>query len=101
MAFQVLLTYNVATATHDEGLMDRLMRWLSQDMRQLFLDKESVMGQLILFHVPTHFRPPAKQWTPPELRGKVLAFVRRPRNVRLTQPAGSSRRSDNRETRLS
>jgi hypothetical protein len=44
--------------------------------------KEGVMAKLIEFYVPANFPLSNKQWTPEELRGKIINF-----------PAGTVRRS--------
>jgi hypothetical protein len=44
--------------------------------------KEDVMAKLIEFYVPANFQSPKKQWTPEELRGKIINF-----------PAGTVRKS--------
>lgn len=36
--------------------------------------KEDVMAKLIEFYVPANFQSPKKQWTPEELRGKIIDF---------------------------
>ena len=36
--------------------------------------KEDVMAKLIMFYVPANFQSPKKQWTPEELRGKIINF---------------------------
>jgi hypothetical protein len=36
--------------------------------------KEDVMAKLIEFYVPANFQSPKKQWTPEELRGKIINF---------------------------
>lgn len=38
--------------------------------------KEDVMAKLIKFYVPANFHP-KKQWTPEELRGKIIDFPAR------------------------
>jgi hypothetical protein len=69
-----------------------IVRWLRQDVLSLFFGEESVMGKVIAFYVPTHFRPAATRWTPPGMRGKVLAFARRPQRATLAQTVSSSRK---------
>jgi len=32
------------------------------------------MAKLIVFYVPENFQKPKKQWTPEELRGKIINF---------------------------
>jgi hypothetical protein len=32
------------------------------------------MAKLIEFYVPANFQSPKKQWTPEELRGKIINF---------------------------
>jgi len=32
------------------------------------------MAKLIMFYVPANFQSPKKQWTPEELRGKIINF---------------------------
>ena len=39
--------------------------------------KEDVMAKLIEFYVPANFQSPKKQWTPEELRGKIIDFPAR------------------------
>ena len=43
--------------------------------------KEDIMAKLIKFYVPANFHP-KKQWTPEDLRGKIIDF-----------PVGASRKS--------
>jgi hypothetical protein len=44
--------------------------------------EEDVMAKLIEFYVPANFQLSNKQWTPEELRGKIINF-----------PAGTARKS--------
>ena len=32
------------------------------------------MAKLIQFYVPQNFKPPKRQWQPPEQRGKLIEF---------------------------
>jgi len=53
----------------------RLLRWLLKNARWLWAaGKEDVMAKLIEFYVPANFQSPKKQWTPEELRGKIINF---------------------------
>jgi hypothetical protein len=62
----------------------RLLRWLLKNAaRQLGVaGKEDVMAKLIEFYIPANFQLSNKQWTPEELRGKIINF-----------PAGMTRKS--------
>ena len=62
----------------------RFLRWLLKNAaRRLGITgKEDVMAKLIMFYVPTNFPLSNKQWTPEELRGKIINF-----------PAGTARKS--------
>jgi hypothetical protein len=54
----------------------RLLRWLLKNAarRHGATGKEDVMAKLIEFYVPANFQSPKKQWTPEELRGKIINF---------------------------
>jgi hypothetical protein len=54
----------------------RLLRWLLKNAaRQLGVaGKEDVMAKLIEFYIPANFQLSNKQWTPEELRGKIINF---------------------------
>jgi hypothetical protein len=62
----------------------RLLRWLLKNAaKQLGVaGKEDVMAKLIEFYIPANFQLSNKQWTPEELRGKIINF-----------PAGMTRKS--------
>ena len=62
----------------------RLLRWLLKNAarRHRASGEEDVMAKLIEFYVPANFQSPKKQWTPEELRGKIINF-----------PAGTARKS--------
>jgi hypothetical protein len=36
--------------------------------------KEAVMAKLIEFYIPANHPTKTRPWTPPELRGKIIAF---------------------------
>jgi hypothetical protein len=54
----------------------RLLRWLLKNAarRHRASGEEDVMAKLIVFYVPANFQSPKKQWTPEELRGKIINF---------------------------
>jgi hypothetical protein len=54
----------------------RLLRWLLKNAarRHRAAGEEDVMAKLIEFYVPANFQSPKKQWTPEELRGKIINF---------------------------
>jgi hypothetical protein len=55
----------------------RLLRWLLKKnaaRRHRASGEEDVMAKLIVFYVPENFQKPKKQWTPEELRGKIIDF---------------------------
>jgi len=54
----------------------RFLRWLLENAaeRQAVPGKEDAMAKLIEFYVPADFKAPKTQWTPEELRGKIIAF---------------------------
>jgi hypothetical protein len=54
----------------------RLLRWLLKNAaKQLGVaGKEDVMAKLIEFYIPANFQLSNKQWTPEELRGKIINF---------------------------
>ena len=54
----------------------RLLRWLLKNAakQREVAGKEDVMAKLIEFYVPANFQSPKKQWTPEELRGKIINF---------------------------
>jgi hypothetical protein len=66
------------------------MTLIKSDLRQLLMNatrrwaagEEDVMAKLIEFYVPANFQLSNKQWTPEELRGKIINF-----------PAGTARKS--------
>jgi hypothetical protein len=60
-------------------LWHRLRRKFAE--RRWVPGKEDIMAKLIKFYVPANFHP-KKQWTPEELRGKIIDF-----------PAHASRKS--------
>lgn len=61
----------------------RLLRWLLKIARcRWATGEEDVMAKLIEFYVPANFQMSNKQWTPAELRGKIISF-----------PAGTVRKS--------
>jgi len=62
----------------------RLLRWLLKNAARQHraAGKEDVMAKLIEFYVPANFPLSNKQWTPEELRGKIINF-----------PAGTVRKS--------
>ena len=62
----------------------RFLRWLLKNAaRRLGVaGKEDVMAKVIEFYVPINFPLSNKQWTPEELRGKIINF-----------PAGKTRKS--------
>ena len=62
----------------------RLLRWLLKNVarRRRAAGKEDVMAKLIEFYIPANFQLSNKQWTPEELRGKIINF-----------PAGTVRKS--------
>lgn len=52
-----------------------LRRLLKNAARRLGVPgKEDVMAKLIVFYVPANFPLSNKQWTPEELRGKIINF---------------------------
>jgi len=57
----------------------RLFRWLLKNaaMRRAVAGKEDVMAKVIEFYVPANFPLSNKQWTPEELRGKIINFPAR------------------------
>ncbi len=55
-------------------LWHRLRTYLAK--RRWVPGKEDVMAKLIRFYVPANFQP-KKQWTPEELRGKIIGFPAR------------------------
>jgi hypothetical protein len=60
------------------------LRWLLKNAarRRRAAGKEDVMAKVIEFYVPINFPLSNKQWTPEELRGKIINF-----------PAGKTRKS--------
>jgi len=62
----------------------RLLRWLLKNaaIRHRAAGEEDVMAKLIEFYIPANFPLSKKQWTPEELRGKIINF-----------PAGTVRKS--------
>jgi hypothetical protein len=54
----------------------KFLRWLLKNAawRRGVAGKEDVMAKLIEFYVPANFQSPKKQWTPEELRGKIINF---------------------------
>jgi hypothetical protein len=52
------------------------LRWLLKNAaeRHAVPGKEDVMAKLIVFYVPANFQSTKKQWTPEELRGKIINF---------------------------
>ena len=63
----------------------RLLRWLLKNAAKQCRasgKEEDVMAKLIEFYVPANFQLSKKQWTPEELRGKIINF-----------PAGTVRKS--------
>lgn len=53
----------------------RFLRWLLKNARRRWAaGKEDVMAKLIEFYVPANFPLSNKQWTPEELRGKIINF---------------------------
>jgi hypothetical protein len=52
------------------------LRWLLKNAaRQRGVPgKEDVMAKLIEFYIPANFQLSNKQWTPEELRGKIINF---------------------------
>lgn len=60
-------------------LWHRLRRYIAE--QRWVPGKEDIMAKLIKFYVPANFQP-KKQWTPEELRGKIIDF-----------PVGASRKS--------
>jgi hypothetical protein len=54
----------------------RLLRWLLKNVarRRRAAGKEDVMAKLIEFYIPANFQLSNKQWTPEELRGKIINF---------------------------
>jgi hypothetical protein len=62
----------------------RFLRWLLKNAarRRRAAGEEDVMAKLIEFYVPANFPLSSKQWTPEELRGKIINF-----------PAGTVRKS--------
>ena len=61
-----------------------LLRWLLKNAarQRRAAGEEDVMAKLIEFYVPANFQLPQRQWTPEELRGKIINF-----------PAGTARKS--------
>lgn len=57
----------------------RFLRWLLKNVvkRLGVPGKEDVMAKLIVFYVPANFPLSNKQWTPEELRGKIINFPAR------------------------
>lgn len=53
-----------------------LLRWLLKNAARRYgaSGKEDVMAKLIEFYVPANFPLSNKQWTPVELRGKIINF---------------------------
>ena len=54
-----------------------LLRWLLKNaarQRRVYGKEEDVMAKLIEFYVPANFQLSNKQWTPEELRGKIINF---------------------------
>lgn len=76
------------------------LRWLKRDIRSV-LCQESVMGKLIAFYIPINFRKTESRWTPPEQRGKVLAFARARQKPSAARTVNPWRTSPRREIRLS
>lgn len=62
----------------------RCLRWLLKERLpwRWVPGKEDMMAKLIEFYIPVNFQLSNKQWTPEELRGKIINF-----------PAGIIRRS--------
>jgi hypothetical protein len=57
--------------------------WLLKNVKGRWATgEEDVMAKLIEFYVPANFPLSNKQWTPEELRGKIINF-----------PAGTARKS--------
>lgn len=54
----------------------KFLRWLLTNAarRRGSPAKEDMMAKLIEFYVPANFQSPKKQWTPEELRGKIINF---------------------------
>jgi hypothetical protein len=54
----------------------KFLRWLLENAarRRGSPAKEDMMAKLIEFYVPANFQSPKKQWTPEELRGKIINF---------------------------
>jgi hypothetical protein len=54
----------------------KFLRWLLKNAawRRGSPAKEDMMAKLIEFYVPANFQSPKKQWTPEELRGKIINF---------------------------
>jgi len=52
-------------------LWHRLRRYIAE--RRWVPGKEDIMAKLIKFYVPANFHP-KKQWTPEDLRGKIIDF---------------------------
>jgi hypothetical protein len=52
------------------------LQWLLENAaRRLWVPgKEDVMAKLIEFYIPANYQSPKKQWTPEELRGKIIDF---------------------------
>jgi hypothetical protein len=57
----------------------RFLRWLLKNVVKWLRvpGKEDVMAKLIVFYVPANFPLSNKQWTPEELRGKIINFPAR------------------------
>ena len=54
-----------------------LLRWLLKNAAKQCRvrgKEEDVMAKLIEFYVPANFQLSNKQWTPEELRGKIINF---------------------------
>lgn len=53
----------------------RFLRWWSKNAASWLRRRgtEALMARLITFYVPANFHP-KKQWTPEELRGKIIDF---------------------------
>lgn len=54
----------------------RFLRWLLKNAarRRWVASQEDVMAKVIMFYVPANFPLSNKQWTPEEMRGKVINF---------------------------
>jgi hypothetical protein len=54
-----------------------LLRWLLKNAARQYRvrgKEEDVMAKLIEFYIPANFQLSNKQWTPEELRGKIINF---------------------------